>query len=52
MGVFRELGRRMERFKQDVEAAADDPERCPECDEPVRVDAEACPACGADVTPP
>ena len=49
MGLFRDLGRRAERLKKQVESAADATHECAECGELLRGDAEECPECGGDV---
>lgn len=51
MSLFREIGRRVERFKQDVEDAArsDGPRKCGECGQPLAEEQATCPNCGADV---
>lgn len=49
MGIFRELGRRTEQFKQQVDAARDAPHECTDCGEPVAGAVDECPACGGEV---
>lgn len=49
MGLFRDLGQRAERLKRDVEAAADEPDECPECGAEFHAAYEECPECGADL---
>lgn len=49
MGLFRDLGRRAERFKQQLESAADATQECTECGTLLASDVEACPECGGDV---
>lgn len=51
MSLFRKIGRRVERFKQDVEDAAteDRSPECPECGQPLAEDQTTCPNCGASV---
>lgn len=48
MGLFNELGRRVEEFKQTAKDAADEERarRCPACDERFDGDHERCPECG------
>jgi len=50
MGLFEEVGRRVERFKQRAsEAAAEEAEyECTACGQRLYADAEACPECGAE----
>lgn len=50
MGLFREAGRRVERFKQAAAAAAeaDADYRCESCGEAVFGDHEHCPECGEE----
>lgn len=49
MGLFRDVGNRVERFKQAVEGVAKDEAEyeCAECGELVYTDREDCPECGA-----
>lgn len=49
MGLFRDVGNRVERFKQAVEGVADDEAEyeCTECGELVYTDRDDCPECGA-----
>jgi hypothetical protein len=49
MGLFRDLGRRAERFKQQVESAADATHECADCGALLDSGAEACPECGGEV---
>jgi len=52
MSLFRDLGRRAERFKQQVVAAADTTHECADCGEALAGDLETCPECGSeDVVP-
>lgn len=53
MSLFRKIGRQVERFKQDVESAAEDNTRkeCPECGQPLAKDQTTCPNCGAELGP-
>ncbi|MXR41543.1 hypothetical protein GRX01_09355 [Halobaculum sp. WSA2] len=48
MGLFNELGRRVEEFKQTAQDAADEREahHCPACDEGFDGDHDRCPECG------
>ncbi|MFB6081660.1 MAG: hypothetical protein ABEJ67_02445 [Halanaeroarchaeum sp.] len=48
MGLFNDLGQRVERFKQQVAAAADETYECVECGEQFHADYDTCPECGAD----
>ena len=50
MGIFREAGKRVERFKQQAaKASRDEAEyECRECDELVFTDLEECPHCGSE----
>jgi hypothetical protein len=49
MGLFRDAGKRLERFKRTVEDVAKDEAEyeCGECGEPVYADRDDCPECGA-----
>lgn len=49
MGLFEEVGRRVERFKQRAsEAAAEEADyECGDCGERLYADSETCPECGA-----
>lgn len=51
MGLFREAGRRVERFKRQVEdaAAEETDRRCAECDARIDDAEDECPACGAPI---
>jgi predicted amidophosphoribosyltransferase len=51
MSLFREIGRRVEQFKQDVESTADKHTRdeCPECGQPLAENQTTCPNCGAEI---
>ncbi|UPV75423.1 hypothetical protein M0R89_04980 [Halorussus limi] len=54
MGLFRDLGNKVEKFKQASEAAADEEasHECRDCGERFFSDRETCPECGSfDVTP-
>jgi len=48
MGLFRTLGRRAERLKQQVVAAADATHECAECGASLAGDLERCPECGSE----
>lgn len=48
MGLFRDLGRRAERLKRQVQSAADASYECADCGRPLEEDAERCPECGSD----
>ncbi|EMA43631.1 hypothetical protein [Halococcus saccharolyticus] len=51
--VFRELGRRAEKFKQDVNAGAGETAdyECMECEEQFAVKPDQCPNCGSEQIP-
>lgn len=51
MGLFRRAGRKVERLKRSVEAAADEEatHACAACGERLFAEQEACPECGGDV---
>jgi len=61
MGLFENLGRKVESFKQQAEEAAEETTsdeatseedalgECADCGEPVAVDRSECPSCGGDV---
>ena len=53
MSLFRDLGKKVEEFKQASEAAADTEAdfECRDCGERLFADREACPECGGDVSP-
>ena len=50
MGIFDELGRRVEQFKQEASAVAEsgDEYQCRECESRFHVAYEECPECGAE----
>ena len=50
MGIFREAGKRVERFKQQAaKASRDEAEyECLECDELIFTELEECPHCGSE----
>ncbi|GGL63709.1 hypothetical protein [Halocalculus aciditolerans] len=50
MGLFRDIGRNYEEFKQEVRETADESAefRCTACDAAVHTDTDTCPECGAD----
>ncbi len=49
MGLFRDLGERVEKFKQQAEAAADsETYGCAECGAEFATDYEACPECESE----
>ena len=50
MGIFREVGKRVERFKQQAaEASRDEAEyECLDCDELIFTELEECPHCGSE----
>ncbi|MDZ7700860.1 MAG: hypothetical protein U5J98_01665 [Halobacteriales archaeon] len=53
MGLFKRAGRKVERLKRSVEAAADGEasHACADCGEAFYATREACPECGGDVEP-
>lgn len=48
MGLFRDLGRRAERLKRQVQSAADASYECEDCGALLEADRERCPECGSD----
>jgi uncharacterized OB-fold protein len=50
MGFFRDVGERVERFKQEVEDVAKDEAEyeCSECGAAIYAEREECPECGAE----
>jgi ribosomal protein L37AE/L43A len=48
MGLFRNLGKQAERFKQQAEEAADETYECEACDTQFHAAYEQCPECGND----
>lgn len=50
MGLFRDLGERVERFKRQAEDASRDQAEfgCADCGEPIYTDRETCPHCGSE----
>jgi rubrerythrin len=48
MSLFRTLGRRAERLKQQVVAASEATHECAECGTSLEGDLETCPECGSD----
>lgn len=48
MGLFRDLGRRAERLKQQVQSAAESTRECADCGAPLADEPERCPECGSD----
>ncbi len=54
MGIFNDLGRTVEQFKQDAAEAAEKQAayRCRDCESQFHVEYEECPECGSqDITP-
>ena len=51
MGLFEKLGRKAERFRQQVEDAADETYECRGCGEVFAADYDDCPECGGEVEP-
>jgi hypothetical protein len=49
MSLFRDLGKRVESFKKQAEAAADDTYECTECGEEFGASYEECPECSGEV---
>jgi len=48
MGLFENLGRKVESFRQDASDSAREPtHRCAECDSEFFTDYETCPDCGS-----
>ena len=48
MGLFRDLGRRAERIKQQVTSAADATHECADCGTLFSEDVERCPECESE----
>lgn len=50
MGLFEDIGRKVETFKQQAESVSEDQARakCPECETLVYTDRDDCPECGHD----
>lgn len=50
MGLFRDVGRQVERFKRSATAVADETAayRCADCDAGFHTDHERCPECGGE----
>jgi len=48
MGIFRGLGRRAERIKQQVDAAAGAVYECADCGEQFSAPYDTCPECGGE----
>ncbi|AFZ74251.1 hypothetical protein [Natronobacterium gregoryi] len=50
MSMFERLGEKVERFKQEAEAARDDATeyRCLECDVEFHTERDTCPDCGSE----
>lgn len=53
MSLFRNVGRKVEQLKQQIEDAADEEAKyeCMECGKAIYTEREECPDCGAAVTP-
>lgn len=53
MGLFKRAGRKVERLKRSVEAAADSEatHACADCGDTFYAEREACPECGGAVEP-
>lgn len=52
MGLFRTLGERVERFKQNAEDAADETFECRDCGAEFSTDYDECPDCGDEAIEP
>lgn len=48
MSLFRDLGRRAERFKQRVQSAADASYECADCGALFEAPGDRCPECGSE----
>lgn len=48
MSLFRDLGKRVEKFKKQAEAAAQDTYECGDCGAEFHTDYDECPECGGD----
>ena len=50
MGLFENLGKKVERFKQQAEEAANEDAShvCADCSEPLYADRDRCPECGSE----
>jgi len=51
MGLFRTLGEKVERFKQQADAAAEETYACTDCDATFHAEYKSCPECGGDLEP-
>lgn len=49
MGLFRNLGQKVERFKQEVESASQDRFVCEDCEREFRAEYSKCPECGGEL---
>lgn len=49
MGLFRNLGQKVERFKQEMESASQDTYGCEDCGEEFSAQYDTCPECGGEV---
>lgn len=49
MGLFRTLGERVERFKQQADAAAEETYACTDCDATFHAEYDECPECGGEI---
>lgn len=53
MGLFENLGRKVEQFKQEASDSAEDPSHaCTDCGEQFYTDYEACPECDSEAVEP
>jgi len=53
MGLFENLGRKVEEFKQEAESTADEPTHvCEECEDTFFADYGECPTCESDAVVP
>ncbi|MFB6070824.1 MAG: hypothetical protein ABEJ76_07350 [Halanaeroarchaeum sp.] len=48
MGIFNDLGRRVESFKRQVEAASEETYECEDCGADFHAAYDECPECGSD----
>lgn len=53
MGIFENLGRKVESFKQEATDSAEEPTHvCTDCEETFFADYEECPSCGSETVVP
>lgn len=48
MGIFNDLGKKVERFKQQVEDASKETFECADCGAQFHAEYDECPECGSD----